>query len=1278
MSTIRFLRRGRRSAWRLVTLATAIALVFSVSPVYGNVPGKTPPSSGRSSMPLPGTQEQELSNITFPAPYNVFEFAVTCMACHGGSVDQNVGHGANWAGTNMASAARDPIFRANELIVNDAAPGAGNLCFRCHSPNGWQSGRFNAKLNGDPAGGDMMHSILASTDDEGILCEACHRVMGGVTMNSVPGATFPSNDPAFSLMNGIFDWPHSGIAYPQGPTPGDPLGDATLQYMDGMTYGGPRAGSVEITYSAVPLAGTPYTGQTYAVYPAGWPAAGKMLSLTNLLKLNLPQYNGLGQEYAYNPDGTIAPAFEEPADVPRDALNQKDYNAQAISIEHPTVKVDYQSSSEFCGACHELTVPLGTGMPEQRTYTEWKYSDWGTDINKDGTVGKTDASLAVAVGDKRCQDCHMPKNKHEYSDAAPVALNPDPLFTGYFPYGKDRNPDGGTAFHKFAGANLNLPQMMKVLYPEVDLEIVGAPTGNDTRLFPGMMSDRSTMWDRATRNTQLSLREAVSIDASIPVEVESGVYEVKVKVTNNTGHRVPSGYPDGRRLWVHLNVVDRLGNSVFESGEYDAATATLHDSRATTTTIDSADQVMVYEKVTGSDADDDGGYVESPDLLNPVVVFDNRIPPSGFDKTAYEAAGVKFIAYSMEPGITGVTPATDMDRFSSNVDTLTYRFNADPGMNLAAVAKLQYQSQTREFMEMLKDKQPAKSPRPEGPPSLYAANYPLTPTYLSDTPALDFANTTDMDGQALSDNWGGIAYAAWLKTGKGAPYTFDTARTGVTVPPAKPVLTVTSPPGDVILGQTIGNPFALKLDWNSVPGADGYEVWIRYGVSEATAGWDRLGLVDGSTTTFLSDSLNVAKTYGYKVAAYNSAGQTMSDPVSAITPVDLPMTPTNLKVFGVTSRSVTLTWNDIADNEVGFLIQRQTVNANGSLGPWMSIGTPTSAQCGLTTTWGSATWTDTTAAPATTYNYQVAAYNAAGTSGFTVPMVSATTPMDPPGQPGALSATAVGSSRIDLSWGASTGSPTGYYIYRSTIAGLLGAKIATQAGTTYSDTGLAAGTRYYYTIFAYNTGGQSAMGSTANAATVVSLGSISGTLTNRGAALNRATVSLYDAVSHALLRTATTDATGKYTLASVAPGSYHLRFTNTNPASLGQYYNHATTISAAAVVTVVADTLTPLSSDLSPLVTSIAGVVTANGAAQNRVTVSAYTSGGSFVKSTTTNASGSFSIIVTTGGSYKLRATGTNPTRLSQYYLRKATLATADGVTVTNGSTASITWSLTP
>lgn len=167
-------------------MVVAFLMAFAVMNVaIADIPGR--PVPGPSAVPNPGTQQQELPNITQPAEWNVFEFVVTCGACHGGQVDQHVGHFGNWGGSNMASAARAPIFRADQIIVNNKIrevtgnDGAGNVCMRCHSPNGWLSGRFDPTLGGNAEGKTMMHSILLSTDDEGIMCETCHRVVGGVT-----------------------------------------------------------------------------------------------------------------------------------------------------------------------------------------------------------------------------------------------------------------------------------------------------------------------------------------------------------------------------------------------------------------------------------------------------------------------------------------------------------------------------------------------------------------------------------------------------------------------------------------------------------------------------------------------------------------------------------------------------------------------------------------------------------------------------------------------------------------------------------------------------------------------------------------------------------------------------------------------------------------------------------------------------------------------------------------------------------------------------------------
>ncbi|UXH77904.1 glycoside hydrolase family 9 protein [Roseateles amylovorans] len=78
-----------------------------------------------------------------------------------------------------------------------------------------------------------------------------------------------------------------------------------------------------------------------------------------------------------------------------------------------------------------------------------------------------------------------------------------------------------------------------------------------------------------------------------------------------------------------------------------------------------------------------------------------------------------------------------------------------------------------------------------------------------------------------------------------------------------------------------------------------------------------------------------------------------------------------------------------------------------------------------------------------------------------------------PATPTSLAATA-GVGSISLSWAASTNA-TGYSLKRST-SGTAGsfALVASPAGTSYVDSGLAGGTRYYYTVSARNDSGESA------------------------------------------------------------------------------------------------------------------------------------------------------------------------------------------------------------
>src|SRR6185503_19699882 len=50
---------------------------------------------------------------------------------------------------------------------------------------------------------------------------------------------------------------------------------------------------------------------------------------------------------------------------------------------------------------------------------------------------------------------------------------------------------------------------------------------------------------------------------------------IRVRVVNLTGHKLPTGYPEGRRMWIHLVVTDAYRQTIFESGNYDFGNAEL-------------------------------------------------------------------------------------------------------------------------------------------------------------------------------------------------------------------------------------------------------------------------------------------------------------------------------------------------------------------------------------------------------------------------------------------------------------------------------------------------------------------------------------------------------------------------------------------------------------------------------------------------------------------------------------------------------------------------------
>jgi hypothetical protein len=142
---------------------------------------------------------------------------------------------------------------------------------------------------------------------------------------------------------------------------------------------------------------------------------------------------------------------------------------------------------------------------------------------------------------------------------------------------------------------------------------------------------------------------------------------------------------------------------------------------------------------------------------------------------------------------------------------------------------------------------------------------------------------------------------------------------------------------------------------------------------------------------------------------------------------------------------------------------------------------------GMTT----ASYSNTGLAASTTYYYIVEAVDGEGTSTASA-QIGATTPATPvcttvPSAPTGLTAAASSSSAIGLTWAAVTPPAyctiSSYSVYGGTTVNPTTLIASGLTGTTYSNTGLAAATTYYYVVKAVDADGSSAASAQASAAT---------------------------------------------------------------------------------------------------------------------------------------------------------------------------------------------------
>jgi hypothetical protein len=209
---------------------------------------------------------------------------------------------------------------------------------------------------------------------------------------------------------------------------------------------------------------------------------------------------------------------------------------------------------------------------------------------------------------------------------------------------------------------------------------------------------------------------------------------------------------------------------------------------------------------------------------------------------------------------------------------------------------------------------------------------------------------------------------------------------------------------------------------------------------------------------------------GYSNIA-NATTQSVSSPGA-------PATPTNLTARGSTSvaNAIDLSWSDNANNETGYKIERstdgRTFYALAGTGPNGTFNR------------------NTNLTPGRLYYYRVYAINGSGSSAYSN-VVSATTTSTggggtptPPAAPTSLAASTVSASSLHLSWVDNASDETGYRIERSTDGANFTFVSSVAANvSSWNDSGLSAGTKYYYRVQAIGSSANSGYSNIANATT---------------------------------------------------------------------------------------------------------------------------------------------------------------------------------------------------
>jgi hypothetical protein len=293
----------------------------------------------------------------------------------------------------------------------------------------------------------------------------------------------------------------------------------------------------------------------------------------------------------------------------------------------------------------------------------------------------------------RCQDCHM---------ADGVGAGADKSGSIDRPSSSTEHPLEGQPVHDLTGGNI----FVSTILASTDTTSSNYDPVNRTLLHQGATVltmdptlgvgiDPDALLAGADRARDM-LEDAATIQ-NVTYSPSTG--SLSFRIRNNTGHKLLSGYPEGRRMFANVQVYSS-GTLIHEVNPYDATVGTLKgldpdyspSSPALSTSEEHLDE-LVYEMHATSSITSESTTFHF--VLATGRHKDNRIPPKGFDVTMAPSRLIVPVWHGTEDP-TYFTPT----EYAGGHDDVT--ITVPPGADRIEI-HLYYQTTSREYVEFLRD-----------------------------------------------------------------------------------------------------------------------------------------------------------------------------------------------------------------------------------------------------------------------------------------------------------------------------------------------------------------------------------------------------------------------------------------------------------------------------------------------------------------------------------------------------------------------------------------------